>query len=88
VLVRYPELKKERPAVTLAPHQFWQTLDPPQTHSMMPATGFSEFYPAQLPDGRQLRLPIRVLPGNGESAVASLIINQASFKVEDASIRK
>lgn len=51
---------------------------------MMPATGFSEFYPAQLPDGRQLRLPIRVLPGNGESAVASLIINQASFKVEDA----
>jgi adenine/guanine phosphoribosyltransferase-like PRPP-binding protein len=84
VPVRYPELKKERPAVTLAPHQFWQTLDPPQTDSMTPATGYSGFYPARLPDGRLLRLPIRVLPGDGESAVASLIINQASFVVEDA----
>lgn len=43
-----------------------------------------ESYPASLPDGRQLLLPIRVLPGDGTKAVASLIINQASFAVEDA----
>lgn len=29
-------------------------------------------------------LPLRVLPGDGTAAVASLIVNQASFAVEDA----
>ena len=46
--------------------------------------GFTDSYPAQFRDGRQLLLPIRVLPGDGTKAVASLIINQASFAVEDA----
>lgn len=46
--------------------------------------GFADSYPAQFPDGRQLLLPIRVLPGDGTTAVASLIINQAGFAVEDA----
>lgn len=46
--------------------------------------GFEDLYPAALPDGRQIALPIRVLPGDGSSAVASLIVNQASFAVEDA----
>ncbi|OYW97392.1 MAG: phosphoribosyltransferase [Rhizobiales bacterium 32-66-8] len=46
--------------------------------------GFVDGFPASLPDGRQLLLPIRVLPGDGAAAVASLIINQASFAVEDA----
>lgn len=41
-------------------------------------------YPATLPDQRQILLPIRVLPGDGKSAVASLIVNQASFAVIDA----
>jgi adenine/guanine phosphoribosyltransferase-like PRPP-binding protein len=31
-----------------------------------------------------LLLPLRVLPGDGTEAVASLIVNQASFAVEDA----
>jgi adenine/guanine phosphoribosyltransferase-like PRPP-binding protein len=31
-----------------------------------------------------LLLPLRVLPGDGAEAVASLIVNQASFAVEDA----
>ncbi|WEK06216.1 MAG: phosphoribosyltransferase [Candidatus Devosia phytovorans] len=67
----------------LLPHQFWQTLDPAGTHDA-PREGWSDSYPATLPNGRQLLLPIRVLPGDGQSAVASLIINQASFAVEDA----
>ena len=37
-------------------------------------------YPARLPDGRFLVLPLRRLP-DGERAVASLIANQASFAV-------
>jgi adenine/guanine phosphoribosyltransferase-like PRPP-binding protein len=70
--------------LSLLPHQFWQTLDPAGTHDTGPADGWLDAYPALLPDGRQLLLPIRVLPGDGNAAVASLIINQASFVVEDA----
>lgn len=68
----------------LAPHQFWQEIYPPQTHPVDAVAGFSGLYPASLPDGRQLALPIRVLPGGEDRAVASLIVNQASFMVEDA----
>ncbi len=68
----------------LEPHQFWQHIDPTGTHDTAPSEGWADGYPATLPDGRQLLLPIRVLPGDGTQAVASLIINQASFAVEDA----
>lgn len=70
--------------MSLQPHAFWQRLDAPGTHEQSPDTQYRDAYPASLPDGRQLQLPIRVLPGDGSSAVASLIINQASFAVEDA----
>ncbi len=36
-------------------------------------------YPARLPDGRVLMLPIRALGVDPQRAVASLLINQASF---------
>ncbi|WP_367184075.1 phosphoribosyltransferase [Devosia sp.] len=68
----------------LEPHHFWQTIDPTDTHDSAPADGFTDSYPTRLPDGRQLLLPLRVLPGDGTQAVASLIVNQASFAVEDA----
>lgn len=68
----------------LEPHQFWQAIEPAGTFETAPLDGFAYGYPAGLPDGRQLLLPIRVLPGDGLAAVASLIINQASFAVEDA----
>lgn len=67
--------------MSLLPHQFWQDILPPQ---VTPGAGFTDAYPTTLPDGRQLLLPIRVLPGDGTRAVASLIINQASFVVADA----
>ena len=73
----------ERPALPLAPHEFWQEIYPAGTFDTRPADGFRGLYPAQLPDGRQIALPIRVLPEGGK-AVASLIVNQASFAVEDA----
>lgn len=41
-------------------------------------------YPARLPDGRVLMLPIRALASRPDFAVASLLINHASFDVADA----
>lgn len=70
--------------MTLAPHEFWQQLYPPGALPGDDAGGYLGHYPAALPDGRCIALPIRVLPGDGTQAVASLILNQASFAVADA----
>lgn len=69
-------------AVTeMTPHDFWQEIHPPGTFA---GDGeFTSFYVAALEDGRQLRLPIREL-ADGNHALASLIVNQASFLVLDA----
>lgn len=67
---------------SLEPHMFWQRLDAPGTYPSAPETQYHDAYPASFPDGRQLLLPIRKLPDGG--AVASLIVNQASFAVHDA----
>lgn len=70
--------------LTFAPHEFWQEIQAPGTFEAHAGSGFLDFYPAVLAGGRQLALPIRVLPGGDDRAVASLIVNQASFTVEDA----
>lgn len=67
-----------------APHEFWQALAPPGTSDAVPPEGFRDRFPARVVEGDVLFLPIRVLPGDGRRAVASLIVNQASFAVEDA----
>ncbi len=59
-------------------HEFWQEILPP-TGDPKP-THYDTAYPATFDDGSRLLLPIRALPG-GQNAVASLIINQASFAV-------
>jgi adenine/guanine phosphoribosyltransferase-like PRPP-binding protein len=65
----------------MQPHEFWQEVHP---RPSLPADGpFETFYPAGFADGRQLRLPIRPLPDD-RHALASLIINQASFAVVEA----
>ena len=69
--------------MSFEPHEFWQAFAAPGSFDSDPPDGHFGFYPATLPDGRQLPLPLRVLPGDGKSAVASLILNQASFAVED-----
>lgn len=62
----------------MKPHEFWQDLHEPGS---FPEDGTKVgFYPVTLDDGRQLRLPIRPL-SDGDHALASLIINQASFTV-------
>ena len=65
----------------MQPHDFWQELNAPGTFDPMEER--ADFHVAELPDGRQLRLPIRVL-ADGEHALASLIVNQASFTVLEA----
>lgn len=68
-----------------APHCYWQTLEAPGTHDTDPPLGFIDSYPVTLDDGRQLLLPLRELPAPDTGhAVASLILNQASFDVQDA----
>lgn len=59
---------------------FWQEILPADHPAADAAPPFRYGYPARLPDGRILELPIRKLP-EGASAVASLIANQASFAV-------
>lgn len=65
----------------MQPHEFWQDVHPPGSFDR--AGPFSGFFPATLDDGSQIKLPIRPL-ADGEHALASLIINQASFDVQDA----
>lgn len=67
----------------MQPHDFWQEIHPPDTFPSNPPEGHCRFFPAEFEDGRQLLLPIREL-ADGEHALASLIINQAGFSVEDA----
>lgn len=56
---------------------YWQHfIDTPST-----TRPWHGFYDAAMPDGRTLRLPLRDL---GETAIAGLIVNQASFAVADA----
>jgi len=56
----------------------WQAIYAPSTFPV--GSPYRESFPASFDDGRQVLLPIRELPGGGR-AVASLIINQASFAV-------
>ncbi|HBF28273.1 phosphoribosyltransferase [Rhizobium sp.] len=65
----------------MQPHDFWQVLHPPGTFAVK--GGYEHFYPATLRNGQKLQLPIRPL-SDGRHALASLIINQASFAVVDA----
>jgi len=63
----------------MQPHEFWQRIEAPGTLDVTP----SHAYSARFDDGRVLLLPIRPL-AHGEHALASLILNQASFDVVEA----
>ena len=64
------------------PHDFWQEIAAPGT--IASGDAWSDVFAARLPDGREIAFPVRPLPGDGARAVVSLIVNQASFAVEDA----
>lgn len=70
--------------MNIKPHAFWQDLAAPGTFETGPESRYHDAFPATLPNGSQLLLPIRDLPNGSRQAVASLIVNQAAFAVEDA----
>ncbi|MCJ0764104.1 phosphoribosyltransferase [Variovorax terrae] len=59
---------------------YWQQLLQPEDIAR-PEAPWRLGYPARLPDGRVLVLPIRELASEPGHAVASLLVNQASFEV-------
>ena len=63
----------------MQPQEFWQEIEPAAMHE----GGGVLFHPARFDDGRVMKLPIRPL-ADGEHALASLILNQASFNVVEA----
>ena len=63
--------------------EFWQRFEPPEAATPPP---YVDRYPARMPDGRVLVLPLRQLPAAPDTAVASMISTQASFEVERAMI--
>jgi hypothetical protein len=65
--------------MSMGPHEFWQELLP--AGDTGPQAPFADAFPVNLRDGRHLLLPIRERPDG--TALASLIINQASFAVWD-----
>lgn len=63
---------------------YWQEILSADALPLPPEPPFRNGYPARLPDGRHLMLPIRKRPGPADVDVASLIPNQASFSVISA----
>ena len=64
---------------------YWQAIFTEAELSQSPLPPYAKSYPARLPDGRYLLLPLRGMPTADGSApdrcVASLIANQASMEV-------
>ena len=62
--------------------QYWQDIVSTDPHAALDGP-WRHGYPARLPDGRVLVLPIRQLASEPRQAVASLLVNQASLDVVD-----
>ncbi len=60
---------------------YWQEIVAADALSVPAAPPYSRGYPARLPDGRYLVLPLRGVPGDPDRCVASLIANHASLDV-------
>lgn len=75
-----PAISKDEDDYVKPTTSFWQEILPADDPRMGAGAPYRYGYPALLPDGRALVLPLRKLP-DGDRAVASLIANQASFDV-------
>ncbi len=60
---------------------YWQQLLPAEAAPADDTGPWQYGYPARLPDGRILKLPIRPLASEPTHAVASLLVNQAAMEV-------
>ncbi len=75
------------PHFTESTTHYWQQLLPADAAPAHDAGPWQYGYPARLPDGRILKLPIRPLAAEPTHAVASLLVNQASMEVAQALAR-
>lgn len=66
---------------------YWQEIVDAGALSVPLDPPYSRGYPARLPDGRYLVLPLRGVPGDAQRCVASLIANHAGLDVVDALAR-
>lgn len=60
---------------------YWQRTVSASELTQSPLPPYASSYPARLPDGRYLVLPLRGMPSQPDRCVASLIANQASIDV-------
>jgi adenine/guanine phosphoribosyltransferase-like PRPP-binding protein len=63
---------------------FWQELLPTGVTSAAIGPPYRTSYPAHLPDGRTIVLPLRRIASEPDRAVASFLANHAAFDVVDA----
>ncbi|MGE8639456.1 MAG: phosphoribosyltransferase [Achromobacter sp.] len=63
---------------------YWQEIVSADALPVPVEPPYSRGYPARLPDGRYLVLPLRGVPGDPDRCVASLIANHASLDVVEA----
>ncbi|MDR2325978.1 MAG: phosphoribosyltransferase [Acidovorax sp.] len=61
--------------------EYWQRTVSEAELEQSPLPPYASSYPARLPDGRYLVLPLRGMPSSPDRCVASLIANQASMAV-------
>lgn len=61
--------------------EYWQRTVSEAELDQSPLPPYASSYPARLPDGRYLVLPLRGMPSSPDRCVASLIANQASMAV-------
>ena len=79
-----PAMSAPAPAhFTESTTHYWQEILPASANTAGHADPWRQGYPAHLPDGRVLLLPIRQLASDPQLAVASLLINQASLQVAE-----
>lgn len=60
---------------------YWQATVTEAELTQSPLPPYARSYPARLPDGRYLLLPLRALPNDGARCMASLVANQAALEV-------
>lgn len=76
-----PTKDGKEPGVFDPTTNYWQSIVTVENLSITPDPPYNRGYPARLPDGRFLVLPLRAIPNDPHRCVASLIANQASISV-------
>lgn len=80
-MTKYPICMNPQPTGFDATTDYWQQIVSQDMLQQPITPPYARSYPARLPDGQFLVLPLRGMPSQPEHCVASLIANQASLSV-------